>query len=167
MSQTDEQLLDAIAVLYAALDPAPADLADGVLARLAVEDLETEYELLTLVESVDHASGTRGPTGVAAPGDDTTVALEFAGASHRVLVRISTVDGHRRLDGWVVPAVPLLVSLGREGEAQVRQSVESDADGRFELADPMTGQVRLWLTPQATDASGLPIAPFVTPLFLL
>ena len=31
----------------------------------------------------------------------------------------------------------------------------------------MTGQVRLWLMPQATDASGLPIAPFVTPLFLL
>ena len=169
MTQTDEQLLDAIAVLYAALDPAPADLADGVLARLAVEDLETEYELLTLVERVDHASGTRGPTGVAAPGDDTTVALEFAGTSYRVLVRISTVDGHRRLDGWVVPAVPLLVSLGPADDAGhlARQSVESDADGRFELADPMTGQVRLWLTPQATDESGLPIAPFVTPPFLL
>ena len=139
-----------------------------MLARLAVEDLETEYELLTLVESVDHASGTRGPGGVAAPGDDTIVALEFAGTSHRVLVRISTVDGHRRLDGWVVPAVPLLVSLGRDDERPgARQSVESDADGRFEFADPMTGQVRLWLTPQATDESGLPIAPFVTPLFLL
>ncbi len=167
MTQTDEQLLDAIAVLYTAVDPAPTDLADGVLARLAIEDLETDYELLTLVESVDHASGTRGPTGVAAPGDDTTVALEFAGTSYRVLLRISTVDGHRRLDGWVVPSVPLLVSLGREGSDEVRQSVESDADGRFELPDPMTGQVRLWLTPQATDESGLLIAPFVTPLFLL
>ena len=167
MTQTDEQLLDAIAVLYASLDPAPADLADGVLARLAIEDLETDYELLTLVESVDHASGTRGPTGVAAPGDDTTVALEFAGTSHRVLLRISTVDGRRRLDGWVVPSVPLLVSLGHEGDDLTRQSVESDADGRFELPDPMTGQVRLWLTPQATDESGLPLAPFVTPLFLL
>jgi len=169
VSQTDEQLLDALAVLYAALDPAPADLADAVLARLAVEDLETDYELLTLVESVDHASGTRGPTGVAAPGDDTTVALEFAGTSHRVLVRISTVDGHRRLDGWVVPAVPLLVSLGREGEGEdvARQSVESDADGRLELPDPVTGRVRLWLTPQATDESGRPVPPFVTPLFVL
>ena len=112
MTQTDEQLLDAIAVLYAALDPAPADLVDGVLARLAVEDLETEYELLTLVERVDHASGTRGVTGVADPGADTTVALEFAGESYRVLVRISAVDGRRRLDGWVVPAVPLRVRSG-------------------------------------------------------
>ena len=60
MKQTDEQLLDAIAVLYAELDPAPADLADGVLARLAVEDLESEYELLTLVDRVDDAAGTRG-----------------------------------------------------------------------------------------------------------
>lgn len=167
MTRTDEQLLDAIAVLYATLDPPPADLADGVLARLATEDLETDYELLTLVESVDHAYGTRGPTGVAAPGDDTTVALEFAGTSHRVLLRISTVDGRRRLDGWVVPAVPLLVSLGREGEDVARQSVESDADGRFELPDPMTGRVRLWLTPQASDESGRPVQPFVTPLFVL
>jgi hypothetical protein len=169
VTPTDEQLLDAVAVLYAALDPAPADLADGVLARLAVEDLETEYELLTLVERVDHASGTRGVTEVAAPGDDTTVALEFAGTSYRVLVRISAVDGHRRLDGWVVPAVPLLVSLGSADDAVPagRQSARSDADGRFELADLAPGDVRLWLTPQATDESGLPIAPLVTPPFRL
>jgi hypothetical protein len=167
VTQTDEQLLDAIAVLYAALDPVPADLADGVLARLAVEDLETEYELLTLVERVDHASGTRGVTEVAAPGDDTTVALEFAGTSYRVLVRISAVDGRRRLDGWVVPAVPLRVSLGPESDPSARQTVESDADGRFEFPDPRAGQVRLWLTPQATDGSGLPLAPLVTPSFLL
>ena len=168
MNQTDEQLLDAIAVLYAEIDPAPADLADGVLARLAVEDLETEYELLTLVERVDHASGTRGPD-VAAPGDDITVALEFAGTSYRVLVRISTVDGHRRLDGWVVPPVLLRVSLGPadDAEGRLRQTAESDADGRFEFPSPITGEVRLWLTPQAMDESGVPIAPFVTPPFRL
>jgi hypothetical protein len=169
VTQTDEQLLDAIAVLYAALDPAPADLVDGVLARLAVEDLETEYELLTLVERVDHASGTRGVTGVADPGADTTVALEFAGESYRVLVRISAVDGRRRLDGWVVPAVPLRVQLGSDSDVTTatRQSVESDADGRFEFPDPVAGDVRLWLTPQATDESGRPIAPLVTPSFRL
>ncbi len=165
--QTDEQLLDAVAALFAALDPAPADLADGVLARLAVEDLETDYELLTLVERVDHASGTRGVAEAVAPGDDTAVTLEFAGTSYRVLVRISAVDGHRRLDGWVVPAVPLRVALGPEGDARLRQSVESDADGRFEFPDPATGEVRLWLTPQATDGSGTALAPLVTPSFLL
>ncbi len=168
MKPTDEQLLDEIAVLYADLDPAPDDLADGVLARLAVEGLESEYEMLTLVERVDHAAGTRGAD-VIAPGDDATVALEFAGASYRVLVRISTVDGRRRLDGWVVPAVPLRVFLGAHDDtlANARQRVDADDDGRFEFSTPVTGQVRLWLLPLAADESGARVAPFVTPPFLL
>ena len=166
MKQTDEELLDAIAVLYAHVDPAPDDLADGVLARLAVEGLESEYELLTLVERVDHAAGTRGAPDVAAAEDETTVALEFAGTSYRVLVRISTVDGRRRLDGWVVPAVPLRVFLGQQGDtlAQSRQHADAGDDGRFEFSDPATGQVRLWLLPLSAGTS---VAPFVTPPFLL
>ena len=172
MRPTDDQLLDAVAQLWAELDPAPDDLADGVLARLAVEDLEHEYELLTLVDRVDHAAGTRGEAGVLA-SDTATVALEFAGTSYRVLVRISTTDGHRRLDGWVVPAVPLRAYLGPQGDAHAHvarsmQSADADADGRFEFPDPVTGQVRLWLLPQAgPDEDGAPAAPFVTPPFLL
>ena len=168
MKPTDDELLDAIAMLYADLDPAPDDLADGVLARLAVEGLESEYEMLTLVERVDHAAGTRGAD-VIAPGDDATVALEFAGTSYRVLVRISTVDGRRRLDGWVVPAVPLRVFLGAHDDtlANARQRVDADDDGRFEFSSPVTGQVRLWLLPLAAGESGARVAPFVTPPFLL
>ena len=59
MNISDDELLESIALLYAAVDPAPGDLAEGVLARLAVDDLETEYELLTLVERVDLTAGTR------------------------------------------------------------------------------------------------------------
>ncbi len=85
----------------------------------------------------------------AAPNDAATVALEFAGTSHRVLVRISTVDGRRRIDGWVVPGVRLRVVLGDQdgARAHIRQSTESDADGRFELTTAATGMVRLWLMP--------------------
>ena len=169
MSQSDEQLLDAIAVLYAEIDPAPDDLVDGVLARLAIEGLETEYELLTLVEHLDHAAGTRSLPGLVETGDETTVALEFAGRSYRVLVRVSTVDGHRRLDGWVVPAVPLRVFLGthEDAPADARQRADADADGRFEFTTPVTGEVRLWLLPRGADDSGAPLAPFVTPPFEL
>jgi hypothetical protein len=168
VTRTDEELLDAIAVLYAAVDAAPADLVEGVLARLAVEDVEEEYELLTLVEHLDHAAGTRAVPEVAAPNDAATVALEFAGTSHRVLVRISTVDGRRRIDGWVVPGVRLQVVLGDQdgAGAHLRQSTESDADGRFELTTPVTGMVRLWLVPRAADGSAR-VAPFVTPPFAL
>jgi len=165
---SDEDLLEAIAAMYDVIDPAPADLADGVLARLAVQDLETEWELLTLVERVDLAAGTRSATDTATDGDDSTVALEFAGTSYRVLVRISTVDGHRRLDGWVVPAVPMHVLIGPpgEGQAHLRQSADADEDGRFEFASPMTGEVRLWLVPQGDDPDSVP-PPFVTPPFLV
>jgi hypothetical protein len=173
MRPTDDQLLDAVAQLWQELDPAPTDLADGVLARLAVQDLEREYELLTLVDRVDHAAGTRSGADVLA-SDGATVALEFAGTSYRVLVRICTTDGRRRLDGWVVPAVPLRAYLGPQGDtlahtlAHTMQSTDSDAAGRFEFPDPLTGQVRLWLLPQAGPGEhGAPPAPFVTPPFLL
>jgi hypothetical protein len=167
MRPSDDELLEAVARMYAAYDPAPDDLADGVLARLAVEDLEDEYELLTLVERVDLAAGVRS-TDAVPEGDDSTVALEFAGTSYRVLVRISTVDGHRRLDGWVVPAVPMRIFLGPPGESPdvTGQGADSDQDGRFEFPAPPAGEARLWLLPRAgDDASSAP--PFVTPPFLI
>ena len=165
MTATDDELLSRMAGLYAALDPAPADLADGVLARLAVQDLEVEWELLTLVERVDTRVGTRA----AEPETSETVALEFAGKTYRVLVRVSNAaDGTRRLDGWVVPALPMRVFLGPEGDAlaHTRQSAYADRDGRFEFPAPMSGEVRLWLLPQSgRDEASVP--PFVTPPFLV
>jgi hypothetical protein len=166
---SDDDLLASIARLYAAVDPAPDDLAEGVLARLAVDDLETEYELLTLVERVDLAAGTRTASGPASD-DDATVALEFAGTSYRVLVRISTVDKHRRLDGWVVPAVPIRVFLGPPGDdrADTRQSAYADEDGRFAFPEAPAGQNRLWLLPQVDDDDSRSTPPpFVTPPFLI
>jgi hypothetical protein len=164
MTHTDDELLQAVADLYAVLDPAPDDLADGVLARLAVEGLETEYELLTLVERVDVAAGTRSTTDTETTA---TVGLEFAGSAYRVLVRISSLDGSRRLDGWVVPAAPMRVFLGSEADvlSHTRQTTEADRDGRFEFSRPMTGEVRLWLLPLGDDAAATP--SFVTPPFLV
>jgi hypothetical protein len=161
---TDEELLARVAGLYAVLDPAPGDLAVGVLARLAVQDLETDWELLTLVERVDTGVGTR-----AEPETSDTVALEFAGTTYRVLVRVSNAaDGARRLDGWVVPALPMRVFLGHEGDAlaHTRQSAYADRDGRFEFPSPMSGEVRLWLLPQ-TGRDEQAVPPFVTPPFLV
>jgi hypothetical protein len=166
MTPTDDEILQSVADLYAAIDPAPADLADGVLARLAVEGLETEYELLTLVERVDVSAGTRSATDTETTA---TVALEFAGSAYRVLVRISTTDGVRRLDGWVVPALPMRVFLGLTGDGapDARQSAFAESDGRFEFTAPISGEVRLWLLPQAGDSTAPGVPPFVTPPFLV
>jgi hypothetical protein len=166
MTVSDDELLQGVARLYAALDPVPADLADGVLARLAVQDLESEYELLTLVERVDTRAGTRRGGD---PETSATVTLEFAGSTYRVLVRIGDADdGQRRLDGWVVPALPMRVFLGTEGDAlaHTRQSADADRDGRFEFPAPMTGEVRLWLLPQAGRGNDA-VPPFVTAPFLV
>lgn len=165
MTGPDDLLLQAVAELYAELDPAPEDLADGVLARLAVQDLEREFELFTLVQSVDTTVGTRQDE---PPETSTSVALEFAGSTYRVLVRISdTDDGGRRLDGWVVPALPMRAFLGPQGDAlaHTRQSAYADREGRFEFPAPMRGEVRLWLLPQTGREGAAP--PFVTPPFLV
>ena len=166
MTRSDDALLHAVADVYAEWDPAPADLVDGVLARLAVRDLEAEFELFTLVQNVDTGIGTRH--GEAAE-TSASVALEFAGSTYRVLVRISDADGDaRRLDGWVVPALPIRVFLGPPGDdlAHTRQSAYADRDGRFEFPSPMSGEVRLWLLPQSgRDEDTVP--PFVTPPFLV
>jgi hypothetical protein len=140
VSGPDDLLLQSVADLYAELDPAPGDLADGVLARLAVQDLETEFEMFTLVQAVDTTLGTRHDE---PPETSASVALEFAASTYRVLVRISdTDDGGRRLDGWVVPALPMRAFLGPQGD---------------ELA--------LWLLPQTGREGSAP--PFVTPPFLV
>lgn len=168
MTPTDDEILQSVADLYAASDPAPGDLADGALARLAVEGLETEYELLTLVERVDVSAGTRSATDVETE-TTATVALEFAGSAYRILVRISTVEGVRRLDGWVVPAAPMRVFLGPAGHdlTRARQSASADRDGRFEFEEPLSGEVRLWLLPQSVDPGVPAVPPFVTPPFLV
>jgi hypothetical protein len=163
VTTADDDLLTAVASAYAERDPAPPDLADGVLARLAVQDLETEFELFTLVQTIDTRAGTRQDGG---PETSASVALEFAGSTYRVLVRISDADdGTRRLDGWVVPALPMRVFLGPEGDAlaHTRQSSYADLDGRFEFPGSMRGEVRLWLLPQGTATA----PPFVTPPFLV
>lgn len=175
MTISDERMLGAIAQLYADLDPAPDDLADGVLARLAVEDLEREYELLTLVDQVDLTAGVRRAADPLEDSDDTTVGLEFAGSSYRVLVRISTIGGRRRLDGWVLPAAPMEVFLGGPGDSpQVAgtrdgQTAVVDDQGRFEFSAPPRGETRLWLLPKAGNrtGSGEVLLPFVTPPFLI
>ena len=166
MTATDDELLARTAGLYADLDPAPEDLADGVLARLAVEDLETEWELLTLVERVDTRVGTR-----AEAEPETSEHRRPRVRRHDVPrpgARQHADDGTRRLDGWVVPALPMRVFLGPPGDAlaHTRQSAYADATAASSSRPRCTGEVRLWLLPQSgRDEQAVP--PFVTPAFLV
>jgi hypothetical protein len=151
--RSDDELLDAVAKLWERLDPPPDDLADGVLARLAAQDLE--YELLTLVESDEALSGVRSTATLRAPDETGTWSLEYLGPGFRVQLRISRRGRQARLDGWVSPPQPMTVMLSsvlRKGgvlEAQVSDS------GRFEFPVAPAGACRMTFV---TESGGRPQA---------
>jgi hypothetical protein len=151
--RSDDELLDSVAKLWQRLDPPPSDLADGVLARLAAQDLE--YELLTLVESDEALAGVRTATMLRAPDETGTWSLEYLGPGFRVQLRISRRGRQARLDGWVSPPQPMTVMLSsvlRKGgvlEAQVSES------GRFEFPVAPPGACRMTFV---TESGGRPQA---------
>lgn len=157
----DAALLTAIGRLWQQLDPPPADLAEGVLARLAAEDLE--YDLLVLVESEDTLAGVRsaaGRTGADGPEEDSgSWSLNYAGSDFEVYLRMSRIEGHTRVDGWVVPARALTVRL-RAGEATVLET-PVDEHGRFEIAEAPVGLARLVFVDETSAAE----RPRITPPF--
>jgi hypothetical protein len=151
--RSDDELLDAVGKLWQKLDPPPDDLADGVLARLAAQDLE--YELLTLVESDEALAGVRSATMVRAPDETGTWSLEYLGPGFRVQLRVSRRHRQARLDGWVSPPQPMTVFLSsvlRKGgvlEAHVSES------GRFEFPIAPSGACRMSFV---TESPGRPQA---------
>ena len=151
--RSDDDLLDAVAKLWEQIDPPPDDLADGVLARLAAQDLE--YELLTLVESDEALAGVRSATMLRAPDETGTWSLEYLGPGFRVQLRISRRGRQARLDGWVSPPQPMTVMLSsvlRKGG--VLEALVSDS-GRFEFPVAPAGACRMTFV---TESGGRPQA---------
>lgn len=154
----DEALLEAVARVWQQLDPPPADLAHGVLARIAAEDLE--LDLLTLVEAADPVAGVRS-SGTAEDTDElTSTFLEYVGPDLRVYVHLSRFDDGTRLDGWVVPARSLTVTL-RDEQGTTEQRTAVDQHGRFAFARATSGVVRLTFTDEPPSSA----RPRATPPF--
>jgi hypothetical protein len=157
----DAALLEAVSRLWQQLDPPPADLAHGVLARIAAEDLE--LELLTLVESSDSApAGVRSSDTIEDADELTSTFLEYVGPELRVYVHLSQFDDGTRLDGWVVPARALTVTL-RDVEGNTEQQTSVDQNGRFAFARAASGVVRLTFTDEPPTTA----RPRATPPFHL
>ena len=145
-NDNDRALLHELRDVYVAADPAPADLTAKALAGIAVDDLDTEYELLQLLETRGDLAGAR-----AAEAEPGTVTLQFASNGVDVLLRVSRLeDAKRRLDGWVAPAGASDAILRGEAD-EWRTAI--DPAGRFEFASLPHGPVRLWLTGGENDFS--------------
>ena len=89
---SDDDLFAAVRAAAERHDPMPADLADRMVAVVAVADLSREYALLTLTEGIE--SPVRG--------DAETTTMQFSDGSATVLLHVSRAEnGRRRIDGWI------------------------------------------------------------------
>ncbi|WP_221585050.1 hypothetical protein [Microbacterium sp. G2-8] len=115
----DEELLGELRMVWDAEDPAPSGLADRMVAAAAVDDLNREFELLTIVEGDKTGSVRRG----SAPRT-----VHFADDDAEVLIRVSAErNGTRRVDGWSRPAV----LAARLAQPEVERKADTAGDGRF------------------------------------
>lgn len=154
---SDDDLLGAVRTHWERRDPVPAGLVARLqeAAALAASDTDLDIELMLLVERSEELAGTRGGAGTSA------YTLRFAHAGVDLLVRVSTDGAHSRIDGWVVPPAPIVVTAQRDtdtGWADLATLEVGDA-GRFELPSLTPGMLRLRLEPN--DGS----SPFQTPAF--
>jgi hypothetical protein len=152
----DVTLLAAVSRLWAQVDPPPEGLAEGALARIAVEDLE--IELLTLVETNGAMTGVRHAAPEEGPETGAWM-LEYEGPDLRIYVRLTRIEDRTRLDGWVVPVTPLVVQLRADGGDDELES-EVDEYGRFEFPTTTPGLSRLTFVDATSGAR-----PRVTPPF--
>ena len=157
ISPDDATLLAAVGGLWRQLDPPPADLSDGVLARIAAEDLE--FDLLILVESQDALAGVRSAA-ESAVDEAGSWSLEYAHPDFRLYLRLNRIEDRTRLDGWVVPARPLTVRLLAEA-TDIPQETAVDEFGRFEFAAAPAGLARLLFLDEPPTAD----RPRITPPF--
>ncbi len=144
-----------LATMWERHDPMPEGLVEKVLVAIALENLDADYELLSLVERSRELEGVRGA------GDAFTIT--FSRGPFTLLLRVSgRGSSHRRVDGWVSPAQPMSVTVTQQGKSW---EAAIDSLGRFEVPKLPAGLTRFWLRAKdaAADSDGL----FATPTFEL
>ncbi len=142
---TDREMFDRLAALWRERDPVP----DGLVARMQryaraeadLVDTDWDHELMQLVERSAELAGARG-------GGTATYTLRFSHGDVDLLLRIAGAwPRGARIDGWVVPPLPMTVRmLGADGSDH-GASVAVGDNGRFELTGA-AGLVRLVLEPE-------------------
>ncbi|WP_442576022.1 hypothetical protein ACSBPH_02405 [Microbacterium sp. F51-2R] len=146
----DRALYERLREMWQSVDPPPADLADRMVAAVAVEDLSREYALLTLVESGERA---------AVRGGADTATLQFSDGETNVLLHVTVAeDGSRRIDGWV-DAEALAIRLVQDDRDW---PARPDQNGRFAFDEVTPGVARLRVVVRGADGD---LHDFQTPRF--
>lgn len=145
----DAQLFATLRELWEEVDPIPEELADRIVAAVAIDDLNREWELLSLTTDAG-IGAVRGP--------EASRTLQFGDGDTSVLLHVSdTEDGRRRIDGWVDAEV---LAVRIEGGGQEHTAGPS-LTGRFAFGSVPTGTARVRLV--VKDGDG--VREFMTPDF--
>lgn len=129
-----DPIFTSLRAMYEVLDPPPAHLADAMIAAIAAEDLDSEYELLSLLGRSTELAGTRG-SGV--------ITIEFSHDEASILLRVAQVDETtRRVDGWVTGTGADHARL-TAGDQTWTADV---TDGRFEFESLPAGLIRIYFS---------------------
>lgn len=126
----DEALLVDLDRLMDQLDPPPGDLVERVQFAIALESLDVE------VARWVHANALEGVRG---GSDEGTIT--FTVSDLTVMINLTKIGKHHRIDGWLVPA-------GEHGvEVRVAEhgttSTTADEGGRFVLDDVPRGTTQI------------------------
>lgn len=145
---------DRLAGMWREHDPAPPGLVERMqmLARAEAELVATDWdhELMQLVERSEELVGARGGA----------FTLRFSHGDVELLLRIDRGPDVSRVDGWVVPALPMTVRAVEPDGADRTATVEVGDSGRFEITGLAPGLARLRLEPHDPDRTTI-----VTPTF--
>ena len=159
LDDTDQEILDRLAVVAGRLDPQPADLDERIRFALALDELDVE--VARLADDLLLGSGARAA--------ERTRTITFEAASLSVMITLVGRSGGRmRLDGWLAPpaAVPVELRLRSASDARARTEIRTrattaDESGRFVFDEVPQGLAQLRVR------SPGPGAGIVTPSLLL
>lgn len=129
----DDELVDDLRRVAAALDPVPQHVIEAAEAALDWRTIDDE-----LAELLHDSSAEPALAGVRA--EASTRVLSFAGERVRVEVEVSGSGRDRTLVGQLVPAVSAQVEI-RHADRVV--TVTADKRGRFSAADVPAGSISL------------------------
>lgn len=140
-----DPIFDDLRTMYEVLDPPPEHLVEAMIAAVAAEYLDAEYELLTMTQRTTELTGVRG----AGP-----LTIEFAYDDVTVLIRVTDGpgEGTRRIDGWITPVTDGTVRVVH-GDTETTSALTA---GRFEVAEIPVGLIRIWFDVEGRDDLATP-----------
>jgi hypothetical protein len=149
LDQADQDLLQRVAELFAAVDPVPVGLVDRITFGITLDALHAEVAELQRQDAAP--VGVRGQT----PSDVQTVT--FTSASLTTMVTITQLSADRvRIDGWVAPGAGVTVELRL---VDANRQTTADEDGRFVFDDIPSGMAQFVVRSAGEESQSVVITP--------